>query len=110
VSGEGFIAAAQPVRQRSRASIKVTAAIVNERAGVLAHARSFCAALERHQRRGRYGAAEAADIRRSILNFANDIAIGLHVDGDDGDDGGVVRAAMREKIKGMENAPEKDRG
>ena len=108
MSGEGFIAAdparavhADRGRRRSRQSMAVTEAIVTERAGVLAHARAFCAALDRWQARCRFGEAEAKDIKRAVRNFANDIAIGLHVDGEDA---GAVRETMRARIKDMEVA------
>lgn len=98
MSGEGILSSARSTRPRR--SVIITDVIVTERAGVLAHARAFCAALERWQLRGRYGAAESADIRRAVMNFATDIAIGLHVNGEDG---AAVRAAMKARVKDMEN-------
>lgn len=76
--------------------------IVAERGPVLGHARAFARAIDTMVARGGDAAedqSEAGAIRRAILNFANDVAIGLHRDGPEDPD---VRTAMAALIKQME--------
>lgn len=76
--------------------------ILAERGAVLGHARAFARAIDTMVARGgdaAEGQSEAGAIRRAILNFANDVAIGLHRDGPEDPD---VRTAMAALIKQME--------
>lgn len=68
------------------------ATIVDERAGVLSLARQRCLAVDTAVARGAMTADAGDEFKSTIRMFAGDIAIGLHVSGDDG---GELRAAMR---------------
>lgn len=68
------------------------ATIVDERAGVLALARQRCVTVDDAVARGAMTADAGDDFKSTIRMFAGDIAIGLHVSGDEG---GELRAAMR---------------
>lgn len=74
----------------------VTLAIVGERAGVLGHARSVCASITAIEARGALGHSDASYLRRVLRNFANDIAIGFHVDGEPSPE---LRAQLREMME-----------
>lgn len=56
--------------------------IVAERAGVLAHARRMVAQLHKLEATKRWAPTDSAEIIRLIRNFANDVATGLHVEGE----------------------------
>lgn len=68
------------------------ATIVDERAGVLSLARQRCLCVDAMVLRGVLTAEAGAEFKSTIRMFAGDIAIGLHVHGEDG---GELRAAMR---------------
>jgi hypothetical protein len=68
------------------------ATIVDERAGILSLARQRCRCVDAMVSRGTMTADAGEDFKTTINMFAGDIAIGLHVRGEDG---GEVRAAMR---------------
>jgi len=60
----------------------VTDAIVGERAGVLSHARMMCGSIDKIAAISGLTSAEASFVKRVLRNFANDIAIGFHVEGE----------------------------
>lgn len=74
----------------------VTLAVVGERAGVLSHARSVCASITAIEARGALGHSDASYLRRVLRNFANDIAIGFHVDGEPSPE---LRAQLRQMME-----------
>jgi hypothetical protein len=76
------------------------ATIVDERAGVLALARQRCVAVDMAVSRGAMTAEAGDDFKSTIRMFAGDIAIGLHVSGDEG---GELRAAMRAVVLAERN-------
>ena len=69
--------------------------VLAERSGILTHARRYCTGVDQQLGRGTLTADEAALIKRTVNTFAGDLAIGLHVDGDDAE----LRAAMRELLE-----------
>jgi hypothetical protein len=73
-----------------------TEAIVHERTAILTHRRKHAAGIDEQVRRGRMTEEEAAMCKRCVAAFADDLAIGLHVDGTDPDG---VRDAMRGVIR-----------
>lgn len=68
------------------------ATIVDERAGILSLARQRCRCVDAMVSRGAMTAEAGDEFKTTINTFAGDIAIGLHVRGEDG---GELRAAMR---------------
>ena len=78
----------------------VDATIVAERAGVLSHARTVCASITAIEGRGGLAQADASFVRRVVLNFANDIAIGFHVDGEPSRAVQAQMRALRERDHG----------
>ena len=71
--------------------------IVAERAGVLAYARTKCGQVDRMIAAKRLTADEGAAVKTALRSIADEIATGLHRDGDDPVG---VRAAMRETVRG----------
>lgn len=78
----------------------VDATIVAERAGVLSHARTVCASITAIETRGGLGQADASFVRRVVRNFATDIAIGFHVDGEPSRGVQAQMRALRERDHG----------
>jgi len=98
MSGEGIVAACSPNMADdaclSREAQIARETIVNERAGVLGLAQSKARMLARQS-----GDSEAQSVRRALLNFANEVAIGLHRDGIEDS---AVRSAMKAVVGKME--------
>jgi len=69
--------------------------IVHERTAMLNHRRQHSRAIDEQLRLRRITEAEAAFCKRVLGQFADDLAIGLHVDDDPED----VSAAMRAVVK-----------
>ena len=76
------------------------ATIVDERGGVLALSRQRCLAIDGLIGSGKMDAEFGSQLKRSILQFADDVAIGLHVDGEDLPG---VRDAMRPIVKAAQS-------
>lgn len=74
-------------------------AVIAERAGALDLAGARCRAVDRLLERRKMTAEEAGWTKRAIRNFADDLAIGLHRDGNDP---AGVRDAMRALTTGVE--------
>lgn len=66
--------------------------IVSERSGALSLARVRCGEIDRLVKRGVIDAAQGDLTKRHLVNFADDLAIGLHRDGHDPEG---VRDALR---------------
>lgn len=71
-----------------------TETIVAERAGVLAFAREHGRQVDLLIERGRLTAAEATTLKARVRAFADGVAQGLHVAGDEAE----VRRAMRDVV------------
>lgn len=71
-------------------------AIVGERAGVLSHARMICGSIDKIAALSGLSSAEASFVKRVLRNFANDIAIGFHVEGEWSPE---LRTRMREVME-----------
>lgn len=76
------------------------AVVVDERAGVLTHMRRRCNDIDAIVARGRMDADMAVELKRRLKQFADDIAIGLHIDGADFPG---VRDAMRPIVKAAQD-------
>jgi len=72
------------------------AVLCDERAGVLALARQRCVAIDGLVERHTMDADFAKEVKRTLRQFADDIAIGLHIEGDDLPG---AREAMRAIVK-----------
>jgi len=57
--------------------------IVHERTAMLTHRRRHAAGIDEQVRRGRMSEEEGALCKRCVATFADDLAIGLHIEGDD---------------------------
>ena len=77
--------------RRTISEVKI-AVLCDERAGVLALARQRCVAIDGLVERGAVDPDFAKEVKRAVRQFADDIAIGLHIEGDDLPG---VREAMR---------------
>lgn len=70
--------------------------IVHERSAMLTHRRLHSAGIDEQVRLGRMSEDEGALCKRCVAAFADDLAIGLHVEGADPDG---VREAMRAVVR-----------
>jgi len=99
MSGEGIVAACSHNMANdaclSRAAQIARETIVNERAGVLGLAQSKARMLAKQS-----GDSEAQAVRRALLNFANEVAIGLHREGVEDP---AVRIAMKAVVGQMDS-------
>lgn len=91
---------AAPIAAADDIGAAVQAAVVAERAGVLSHARTVCASITAIEARGALGHSDASYLRRVLRNFATDIAIGFHVDGEPSPELRALMRAERERDHG----------
>jgi hypothetical protein len=70
--------------------------VLQERTGILGLANKRCRMIDLTVSRGRMNPDEAETIKRALRTFAGDIAIGLHVEGNDDPE---IRVAMRPVVK-----------
>lgn len=83
--------------RRSFAEVEAEA-VARERLGVKRHAAEHARRVEAALAKGAIGAEEATLTQQHIAAFAGEVATGLHLDDDDGDDGPVTRAAVRRAL------------